>query len=177
MAEIDRRKAELIAELEVSRGEMRTAMRRVELSADVLERVRHHVGQHIGGWILGGLASGFLLARLSLPRRQPAQTRPASVNTPEYSQSTSDSAEFFGQSEVSDRRSGPKSDSGGVKTFLFSAARFAFDLARPKLTEWAGAKLGELLTSVLEKTQAPPSTAAPNPPAASHASAEPLSNR
>jgi hypothetical protein len=184
MAEVDRRKAELIAELEVSRGEMRTAMRRLERSADVIERIRRHVGQNIGGWILGGFASGFVLARWVRPQRPIPHTVPAPpttdsapcLGTPSHPRSTSGSPHPGSRSDDAStpteaqtpppqRKSAaetPPRKSGSLWT---SAAQLAFDLAKPKLMEWASVQLNELLARLLEQSLKPdrPRTQKPNP--------------
>jgi hypothetical protein len=180
MAEVDRRKAELIAELEVSRGEMRTAMRRVERSADVVERIRCHIGHNLGGWILGGLASGLVLARFILPRSRTADASPnpepdqenrppgpsnKEASSPTWARNARGRGGSFTCSE-SEQTSEPfprtaLEEQRGTALWI-SAARFAFDLAKPKLMEWASVKLNEWLSSALEQTKKAPPTSSPS---------------
>ena len=113
MAEIDRRKAALIAEIEVSRGEIRAASRKLEASLDFVERTRNHVSTHLGTWLGGATIGGFILSRIFRNRSKSSSNSDAS----DPSASTT---------EKSSRLSG----------MVWSATKFAFDLARPALTDW-----------------------------------------
>ncbi len=128
MAEIDRRKAALIAEIEISRLEIRSAMRRVERSADLMERARRSMGRNIGSWLIGGLAGGFLLSGL-LGRKYASSQAPSEPSNPQPIEE-------------------PKPNSLISSGLVLSAAKFAFELARPKLVDWINAKLSEQINSM-----------------------------
>jgi len=64
MVEIDNRKAALIAELEISRGEMRKAVRDCEESLDLVSHVRRSVASNLKYWLPGAALGGWVLSRL-----------------------------------------------------------------------------------------------------------------
>lgn len=128
MAEIDRRKAALIAEIEISRLEIRSATRRVERSADLMERARRSMGRHIGSWLIGGLTSGFLLSVL-IARKNASPDATVEPSIPKTRQE-------------------PKSNSLISSSLVLSVAKFAFEFARPKLVDWINTKLSERINSM-----------------------------
>jgi hypothetical protein len=183
MAEVDRRKAELIAELEVSRGEMRSSMRRVEHSADVLQRIRSNVGQNLGYWITGGLASGFLLARLLLPLLFPRTPHAAEEPRRDEEPDGPDTEKVPASRKSAARRAAPLADGGepwakappspsaspsASSSVLVAGAKIAFELAKPKLMELAGAwlnrQLSRQLGSLLETENSGETVPASSPP-------------
>lgn len=109
MVEIDRRKAALIAELEVSRGEMRAATRGIESSLNVVERARHSVERNLGSWILGAVAGGFLVSRLFGRLKRPSR--------------------IIGMDAL---RAAPRVGTG----VLIALGKVAFEFAKPSLLEW-----------------------------------------
>jgi hypothetical protein len=79
MVEIDNRKATLIAELEVSRGEIRHAFRSCEYQLDLASRLRQSVRSNPVTWLSSAALSGWLLSKILAIRLG----RPApSVNQP-----------------------------------------------------------------------------------------------
>ncbi len=64
MVEIDNRKAALIAELEISRGEMRKAVRDCEESLDLVSHVRRNVASNLKYWLPGAALGGWVLSKL-----------------------------------------------------------------------------------------------------------------
>jgi hypothetical protein len=85
MVEIDNRKAALIAELEISRGEIRKAVRECEESLDVVSLVRRKVGANLKYWLPGAALGGWILSKLfsaSLsPRAQKAPGAPRAAGS------------------------------------------------------------------------------------------------
>ena len=64
MAEIDRRKASLIAELEISRSEMRSALAQCEESLDVVAQVRRNVRENKIAWLAGAVVLGYVASKV-----------------------------------------------------------------------------------------------------------------
>ena len=113
MAEIDHRKAALIAEIEVSRGEIRTAIRRVEASANMVERARRSISSNLSTWLIGASISGFLLSKAMNGSKRRDRNLPSFLDHPK------------------------KRLPAGM---LLGVAKVAFDLARPALLQWAATR-------------------------------------
>jgi hypothetical protein len=64
MVEIDRHKASLIAELDVSRSEVRNALARCEESLDVVSQLRRNVQENKVAWAAGAGILGFVASRI-----------------------------------------------------------------------------------------------------------------
>lgn len=110
MAEIDRHKAALIAEIEISRGELRSAIRRVENSADLVERARKGITKNLSSWLIGASIAGFIFSQI-LARG----TRHTHKGTPK-----------------------PQTAKNLLSSGMaLSLGKMAFDLARPALLHWA----------------------------------------
>jgi hypothetical protein len=111
MVEIDRRKAALIAELEISRGEIRRSVRACEDSLDLVSQVRRNVRSNLKLWLPGAVLGGWVASKLLTVRlgRSPRPSRP--LETP-----------------------AARGRSGG---WLVSLLRVGFDLVRPTLLEMA----------------------------------------
>ncbi len=121
MAEIDRRKAALIAEIEVSRSEIRTAIRRVERAANIIERARRGITANLSTWLIGASIGGFLLSKtLSGSKRGNSHT-PSYLDRPK------------------------KRFPAGI---LVGAVKVAFDLARPALLQWAASRFVQSQTDL-----------------------------
>ena len=127
MAEIDRRKASLIAELEISRSEMRSALAQCEESLDVVAQLRRNVRQNKIAWLAGAVVLGYIASRV-LGRGSGSAGRSAS--------DSNDSSAALG------------ADRPGRSTKVWDAASFVFDLAKPTLFAWASARLPDLLSRV-----------------------------
>ena len=77
MVEIDRRKAALIAELEVSRGEIRRSLRACEENLDLVSVLRKNVRSNLKIWLPGAALGGGVVSRLvSLQLGRPREVRP-----------------------------------------------------------------------------------------------------
>lgn len=111
MVEIDRRKAALIAELEISRGEIRSSIRACEDSLDLLSLVRRNVRSNLKFWLPGAALGGWVASKLLTVRlgRTPRPREP-----------------------FQSRAGGPSSGS-----WLGSLLKVGFDLMRPTLLEMA----------------------------------------
>jgi hypothetical protein len=122
MAEIDRRKASLIAELEISRSEMRSAIAQCEESLDVVAQLRRNVRENKIAWIAGAVVLGYLTSRV-LGRGLGAAQGGASNSTGTTG-----------------------ADRTGRSARVWDAASFVFELAKPTLFAWASARLPDLLS-------------------------------
>jgi len=111
MVEIDRRKAALIAELEISRGEIRSAVRACEESLNVVSLVRKNVRHNLSLWLPGAALGGWALSKLLCMRL--SHPRPAA------------------------REREASSGKSGIAALLLGVGKIALDLARPSLLEAA----------------------------------------
>ena len=128
MVEIDSRKASLIAEIEVSRGEMRGALRRCEASLNPVTVLRRNIRSNAAAWLSTAALAGLALSqivRLRL-RRGPAPSKYL--------------AEPW--AETGRQRSHGSGNKGGG--WILWVGRVAFDLLRPALLEWATEQLSNL---------------------------------
>jgi hypothetical protein len=109
MVEIDRRKAALIAELAISRGEIRRSVRACEDSLDLVSRVRRNVRSNLKFWLPGAVLGGWVVSKLLTLRlgRSPRDPRP------------------FETASARGRSAG----------WLISLLRVGFDLIRPTVLE------------------------------------------
>jgi hypothetical protein len=128
MVEIDNRKATLIAELEVSRGEIRHAFRSCEYQLDLAARVRHSVRSNPVTWLSGAALSGWLVSQILALRLG----RP-SLNVSQASASSARNA--------SNARS--KVTAPSLVSALF---KMGFELAKPALLEWIATRVTSLVT-------------------------------
>jgi hypothetical protein len=122
MVEIDRRKAALIAELEISRGEIRRSMRACEENLNLVSVLRRNVRGNLKFWLPGAALGGWVVSKLvRLQLRRPRSVR-----------------------EV---RSASASDAGRSGGWLVGLLKMAVDLLRPTLlamaTEWLARKVSE----------------------------------
>ena len=133
MVEIDRHKASLIAELEVSRSEVRNALARCEESLDVVSLLRRNVQENKVAWAAGAGILGFVASRILL----------------------------HGLGRGANAKDGSKSpagtSAGAGENRALNIAAFLFDLAKPTLLAWVGARLSTLLSAVAPAS--PPTSA------------------
>jgi len=135
MVEIDNRKATLIAELEVSRGEIRHAFRSCEYQLDLASRLRQSVRSNPVTWLSSAALSGWLLSKilaLRLGRSAPSVIHPSNG-------STSNTRSAIGKA--------------GLFSTLF---KMGFELAKPALLEWITLRVTSLVTAqtrATDKTQ------------------------
>ena len=123
MVEIDRHKASLIAELEVSRSEVRNALVRCEESLDVVSLLRRNVQENKVAWAAGAGILGFVASRILL--------------------------HGLGRGANAKGGSSPAGTSAGAgENRALNIAAFLFDLAKPTLLAWVGARLSTLLSAV-----------------------------
>jgi len=121
MVEIDNRKAKLIAELEISRGEIRGAFRHCEAQLDIPSRLRRSVRGRPLLWLSSASLVGWLVSKLLL-----AGSSAAASKTDGLSQ-----------------RSGDGEQSGGsvrrrvVEGVGLKLLKMGFEVAKPLLLEWA----------------------------------------
>jgi len=144
MAEIDRRKASLIAELEISRSEMRSALAQCEESLDVFAQVRRNVRENKIAWLAGAVVLGYIVSRVLGRTLGGAAAR-----------SSSNSSDSSDSSNLSDTAAATGSDSSRRSARVWDAATFVFDLAKPTLFAWASARLPDLLSRVASRAPQP----------------------
>jgi hypothetical protein len=127
MAEVNSRKAALIAEIEFSRAEMRQSVRRCEASLNPVEVVRASVKQNPVAWLSGAALVGLALSRLAGTLRGSAPTggRRGGGNAAD---GPGDGGRMF--------------RGGGV---LASLCSFGFELVRPMVTDWATEQISNLV--------------------------------
>lgn len=135
MVEIDRHKASLIAELDVSRSEVRNALARCEGSLDVVSQLRRNVQENKVAWAAGAGILGFVASRIlrhGIGRAARGTGSKGSAGTP----------------------------AGAGQNRALNVAAFLFDLAKPTLLAWVGARLSTVLSELAPASQ-PPSTGKP----------------
>lgn len=137
MVEIDRRKAALIAELEISRGEIRRSVRACEENLNLVSVLRRNVRGNLKFWLPGAALGGWVASKIvSLQLRRPRSVR-----------------------EV--RSTGP-SEAGRSVGWVVALLKMAVDLLRPTLlamaTEWLARKVSEFAPVQGEAVRAEAST-------------------
>lgn len=139
MAEIDRRKAALIAELEISRGEIRSATRACEESFNIVSILRRNVVNHAKVWLPSAVLGGWVLSKLLGSRRGSGGTAPKASR---------------------EERSSSKA---GMWALLAAAGKISLDFARPALIEMVTDWLHRTDFSFISKSRkTPPSSVAPS---------------
>jgi hypothetical protein len=129
MVEIDSRKASLIAELEVSRGEMRGALRQCEANLNPVAVLRRSVRNHSAAWLSTAALAGLVLSQLvRLRLSRPSTEGPRGRRE--------DLGATGGLGAGAGRSSG--------RGWIVSLGRLAFDLFKPALVEWANERLAGL---------------------------------
>ena len=129
MVEIDSRKASLIAELEVSRGEMRGAFRQCEANLNPAVVVRRSVRNNSVAWLSVAALAGLVLSQLVRLRL----SRP-------LAESPRGRTEDWGATGVL----GAAAGTNRGRSWILSLGRLAFDLLKPALAEWATERLAGL---------------------------------
>lgn len=127
MVEIDRRKAALIAELEVSRGELRGALRGCESALNPANLLRRSVKDHSALWLSGATVLGVVFSRILAGS---------------------------GRSHAPPPSSSPSA--AGAKGWIpdmrpWSLLKLALDFVRPTLVEW----IASFLTRQIQKNAHP----------------------
>lgn len=145
MVEIDNRKAALIAELEISRGEMRKAVRDCEESLDMVSLVRRNVTSNLKYWLPGAALGGWVLSKLF---RASISPRGSAAGAPHA------------------RTLGGKASSAG---WILALAKVGFEMLRPQLldmaSEWVARKASP-------SSGTPPLKRPPNSPADANGATE-----
>ena len=134
MAEIDSRKASLIAEIEVSRFEIRRALRQCEANLNPVAVLRRSVVNNSAAWLS---SAGLLGLALSQVVRWGLKRSPSGA-----SGSMRDGWDTTGGRWGAESQPRPKS-------WVLSLSGFAYDLLKPVLIDWATAKLSSLARSEL----------------------------
>jgi hypothetical protein len=129
MAEIDSRKAALIAEMEVSRGEIRGALRRCESNLNPAEVMRRSVRSSPGAWLSAAALLGLALSQVvRLGSRRSAGGESGARRREDW----------LGPGAGG----GAKDSKGGG--WMLSLGRLAFDLLKPTIADWATEQLSNL---------------------------------
>jgi hypothetical protein len=129
MVEIDSRKAALIAEIEISRGEMRNALRRCEANLDPGVVLRRCVRKAPAWWLSGAALVGIALSQVvRFGVRAPLEASPKG-----RSEDWGGPGEFFSRAKKS-----------RGKVWMASLFRMAFDLFKPLIAGWVTEKLSSL---------------------------------
>jgi hypothetical protein len=134
MAEIDSRKASLIAEIEVSRFEIRRALRQCEANLNPVAVLRRSVVNNSVAWLS---SAGLLGVALSQIVRLGLKRSPSGA-----SGATRQGWDTPGGGREAESRPRPRS-------WVLSLSGFAYDLLKPVLIDWATAKLSSLARSEL----------------------------
>jgi hypothetical protein len=129
MVETESRKAALIAEIEVSRREMRGALLQCEANLEPALLVRNQVRKAPALWLSGAALVGLALSKLVSGRRDSWHTGSAPVRG-----GGCDSLGEFRSAEKKKPAAG----------WFGSVLRVAFDLFRPLLADWANQKVAAL---------------------------------
>jgi hypothetical protein len=116
MAEIDSRKAALIAEIEISRSEIRSAARRIRESANFVERTRSHIGKNFGSWLVGSALGGFVVSQIFRLTKRPAKT-------------------------VAPPAGGAQGPGWASSGMVLALLKLAFELVRPSLLHWVSSRI------------------------------------
>ncbi|MEK0444772.1 MAG: hypothetical protein RLZZ399_93 [Verrucomicrobiota bacterium] len=116
MAEIDSRKAALIAEIEVSRSEIRSAARRFREAANVVERTRSHIGKNFGSWLVGSAFGGFLISQVFRITKRPSKS-------------------------AAPHAGGAQGTGWAGSGMVLAVLKLALDLARPSLMQWVSSRI------------------------------------
>jgi hypothetical protein len=131
MVETESRKAALIAEIEVSRGELRRALQKCEANLDPVLVVRDRVRKAPGLWLSGAALFGVALSKLVSGRRGSGRAGYA--------------AGGGGGGGIDSFGGGWNGGGKPVGSGWFgSVCRVAFDLFRPLLAEWVNNRLATL---------------------------------
>jgi hypothetical protein len=144
MVETESRKAALIAEIEVSRGELRRALLQCEANLEPALLVRNQVRKAPALWLSGAALTGLALSKL-VPGRRDSRHRGFAA---------AGGAGFESPGEFPN--GGKKQTAGG---WFGSVCRVAFDLFRPVIADWANQQLaglarGWMMEQRVGKTQA-----------------------
>lgn len=139
MVEIDRRKAALIAELEISRGEIRRSLRACEENLDVVSVLRRSVRSNLQFWLPGAALGGWVVSKLlTLQMSRPQKAR-----------------EFVGKA---------REPAGESRGWFMALLKVGLDLLRPTLvsvgTEWLARKASEFSHAAEGQPPSPPARAA-----------------
>lgn len=134
MVEINSRKASLIAEIEVSRGEMRQALQQCEESLDFAGLMSRSVRTNPMGWLFGAAMVGLSLSQI-LWRPQRASVK-GQTGFPEKGREAG--------SKDTVRR---EDDRSAVKRLVIGFCRLGFDLLKPALTEWTIERFSSVVRS------------------------------
>jgi hypothetical protein len=127
MVEIDSRKASLIAEIEVSRAELRGAFRRCEANLNLASVVRRSVRRNSGAWLSASALLGLALSQI-VHRKPPRTSREALSARP------SDRG-------VAIETAGGR---GAARNWLVFVSRLAFDFVKPVIVDWATEQISSL---------------------------------
>jgi len=125
MVEIDNRKAALIAELEITRGEMRKAVRDCEESLDLVSHVRRSVASNLKYWLPGAALGGWVLSKLF---RASLSARTGGANA-----------------------SPPRASVGGGASsagWILGLAKIGFEVLRPQLADIASEWIARKATGI-----------------------------
>jgi hypothetical protein len=129
MVEIESRKAALIAEIEVSRGEMRCAVRRCEANLDPAVLVRKSIRKSPVQWLSSAVLVGLALSQFVRPGGRDALSGTAVPG----GKNASPSDDFT-------RREKRHTSSG----LFLAMGRLGFDLLKPLITDWVTDKLSHM---------------------------------
>ena len=125
MAEITRRKAELIAELNSARARIAGDAHAAARSLNVVDHVKHSITEHKTGWLTGaGLAGMFFAWWLRRPKKKvfsllPPKSPPPAITTIQIPQK-------------------------GAMGIVLSALFFAFNLFKPLLSALVSRKIAKM---------------------------------
>jgi hypothetical protein len=129
MAEIDSRKASLIAEIEVSRFEIRSAVRQCEANLNPVALLRRSVVNNSAAWLSSAALLGLAVSRIVCRRG-----KSSSVTDPEALQ----------EGWKTTRRGIHAGTRPQARSWVLSLGGLAYDLLKPALIDWATGMLSNL---------------------------------
>jgi hypothetical protein len=127
MVEIDSRKASLIAEIEVSRAELRGALRQCEASLNLASVVRRNVRRNPGAWLSAAALAGLALSQLIRVRTRRTSMQALGAAHPNRGVAV-----------------GTAGGIPGARSWLVFMSRLAFDFVKPVIVEWAAEQISSL---------------------------------
>jgi len=131
----DQDKHDIVAELAAARARLSATGEALRRSLDVPARAKESFKRHRPAWLGGAAIAGFVLSKL-----------PSRKKTVFVEQTT-----------------GRVLGAAGKLGAIFSAAKFAFTVAKPLLTEIAGGNLAEFLKRFHRPAKTPPHDDTPRP--------------
>jgi len=144
MVEIDSRKAALIAEIEISRAELRGAFRQCEANLNLASVVRRSVRQSSGAWLSAAALAGLALSQLV--RLKTSRTSREALSAQPLDRG------------VNLRTAGGRTQ---TRSWIVFMSRLAFDFLKPVIVDWATEQISSLARAKSSQRHAETKSSAP----------------